>query len=67
MKVSTDFVIESELGLQTINVTIRVKAAEWDKANSLSRLKPAVDVLRQHRPFPAYQIINVAQTVLSED
>ena len=67
MKVSTDFMIESELGLQTINVTIQVKAAVWEQANSISRLKPAVDVLRKHRPFPTYQIINVSQTVIDPD
>ena len=67
MQISTDFVIESELGLQTINVTIKVGAAEWEKANSVSRLKPAVDVLRKHRPFPTYQIINVSQTVIDSD
>ena len=64
MKISTDFIIESELGLQSINVTIEVNAEEWSGRNSVDKLQPFMKALREHRPFPTYQVINVSQTVI---
>lgn len=63
MQVNTDFILESEMGLQTIRVSFSVDATKWENMKPVEKLGPAVTKLRTHRPFPTYQIINVSQTV----
>lgn len=64
IKVSFDFLLESELGIESANYTFSVDGEAFANATQIQKIKQAMAEMRKHRPFPTYHVINVSQTVL---
>ena len=64
IRVSFDFLIESELGIENANYTFSVDGQAFANASQIEKMKVAMSEMRKHRPFPTYHVINISQTVL---